>query len=178
MSFQIQSAYVGPFSVSVGRGRTGEIQRFRYPVPVRQLEQHFAPRMFILSGRMHLRWSSGPEFDRELGPGGSFTEDAADNRPLMLDEELTVQLQEDGSYVCVAPIGVEQKLAMRRVQLQPGECLEVPRYDLAVTADSAHAVIANGRSMPAGPRLYYGRHHDFELSADGPVECAVFSMLG
>lgn len=154
------------------------MQRFRYPVPVRKLEQHFAPRMLILSGRMHLSWSSGPEFDRELGPGGSFTGDAAENRPLMLDEELTVRLQTEGAYVCVSPVSIEQKLIMRRMQLQPGECIEVPRYDLAVTADSAHAVLADGQTMPAGPRLYYGRNRDFKLSADGPVECAVFSMLG
>lgn len=178
MTFTYQGAYVGPFSVSVGRGKDGELQKFRYPVPVKRVEQYISQALFVLTGRMRLSWSTGEQFVRDLGPGGSFTEDAPEGRPMALDEELTVQSMGSSAYVCVAPVGIEQKVQMRRTVLQPGQALSVPRYDLAVIADSPSTVFLNGKRLSAGPRFFYGRHRGFELGADGPVHCAVFSMLG
>lgn len=177
MSFSHDNAYVGPFFISVGSGKSGAIQRFRYPVPVKNLNEHLTSRTFILSGRMHLSWSSGSQFDRELTAGGSFTEDAAVGRPLMLDEELSVRSQGDSCYIHVAPTCIEHKLMMRRLLLQHDEPIEVRRYDLVVTAASENVVVSDGRNMPPGPRMYYGRTRGLELRANGPVACAVFSLL-
>jgi len=178
MSFNYQGAYVGPFSVSVGRGKDGEMQKFRYPVPVKRVEQYISQALFVLAGRVLLSWSTGEQFVRELGPGGSFTEDAPDGRPMALDEELTVLSLGSSAYVCVAPVGIEQKVYMRRSVLQPGEALHVPRYDLAVIADGPNVALLDGSRLASGSRFFYGRNRGFKLSAEGPTHCAVFSMLG
>lgn len=177
MSFNHQSAYVGPFAISLGMGKPGDIQRFRYPVPVKNLDAHLKSKIFVVAGRLNLSWSSGPEFDTELRAGGSFTEDATEGRPLMLNEELIVRSQGDSRYVSIAPIGLEQRIGMRRVLLQRGERIEVQRYDLAITAESDNTVLRDGKKMPPGPRIYYGRTRGIELESNGPVNCAVFTIL-
>lgn len=178
MTFAYQGAYIGPFSVSVGRGQDGEVQKFRYPVPVKRVEDFIAQALFVLSGRMRLSWSTGAEFDKELGVGGSFTEDAPQGRPMALDEELTVRSVGPSAYVCVAAVGMEQKVWMERRVLGEREALQVGRFELAVVAESSHGVRVDGRAVAPGPRFFYGRSKAFELAAAGPVACAVFSMRG
>lgn len=178
MSFNYQGAFIGPFSVAVGRGQNGELQKFRYPFPATRTHEHFFQALFMIEGRVEMRWSNGAPSVKELGVGGSFTEDDPKDRPKAVDEELTIKSIGDSAYVCVSPVGVEQKVRMHRTVLQPGESLEVPRHELAVTADSPYPVRVDGRQLAAGPRFFYGRTREFRLSADGPVACAVFSMLG
>lgn len=178
MSFVYKGAYVGPFAVSVGSATDGQIQKFRYPVPIKKVKHHMPQGVFILSGRMHLSWSTGTESDLELGPGGSFVEDASDDRPLSLEEELTVRSLGNSSYLCVAPVGTEQRVRMQRIMLQPDSGVEVPRYDFAAVVESQYNVFLDNQKVPAGPRLFYGRNRSFELKSDGLVNCAIFTMEG
>lgn len=178
MSFNYQGALIGAFSVAVGRGRDGELQKFRCQLPTNRTNDHFSQALFMIEGRVELSWSTVSEFFKELGVGGSFTEDDPKGRPMALDEELTIKSIGDSAYVCVSSAGVEQKVRMHRTVLQPGDSLDVPRHELAVTAHSPYAVQVDGRQLAPGPRFFYGRTREFKLSSDGPVACAVFSMLG
>lgn len=174
MSFTYTAGYVGPFSVSVGRGRDGRIQRFRHPLPIHRIELSRQATL-IVSGRMALTWSTDETFRKELGPGGAFVEDAPPNRPMAVDEELVIQAIGDSAYVCVEAIGVQQKVRMQRFVIEPGNPIQVPRYDLAVVAQGDHPLYADGRELPAGPRIFYGRTKAFELQSSHPIACAVIT---
>lgn len=178
MSFVYQGAFIGPFSISVGRGTEGQIQKFRYPVPVKHIERYIPQALFVLSGQVKLSWSTGSEYDTVLGVGGSFTDDAP-SRPIAVDEELQVKALTDASYVCVGPVGFEQKVRMERHLLQSGHTLEVPRYDLAVVGDDSGEIEIDGNKVVPGPRFFYGRTRAYHLQGTNrPSQCAVFTMLG
>lgn len=178
MSFNYQGALVGPFSVAIGRGVDGQLQKFRYPIPSTRSHDSFFQALFMIEGCVELRRSTEDGVVKELGVGGSFTEDYPRSRTTALDEELVIRSRGNSAYVCVSPVGTQQKVRMRRTVLQAGERIEVPRHEVAVTADSPYPILLDGNRLPCGPRFFYGRSREFYLSADGPVQCAVFSMLG
>ena len=173
MSFSYTAGYIGPFSVSVGRGRDSHIQRFRLPLPFNL--EIARQSTFIVSGRLSLNWSTDASYCKELGPGGAFVEDAPPNRPIAVDEELTIKAIGDSAYVCVETIGVQQKVRMQRLIIEPGKTLQVPRYDLAIVADGDHVLYADGREYPGAPRILYGRTKAFELQSSRAVACALLT---
>lgn len=178
MSFSYQGALIGPFSVAIGRGDDGQLQKFRYPIPPERTHEPFFQALFMIEGSVGLRRSTGDGFVKEIGVGGSFTEDYPKGPTTAHDEDLIVRSIGSSAYVCVSPVAIEQKVRMHRTVLQAGERLEVPRHEMAITADSPYCVLLDGRRLAKGPRFFYGRSREFHLSSDGPVACAVFSMLG
>jgi hypothetical protein len=176
MTFRYSTAFIGPFCVSHARGKTGQIQKFRFPVPVPKNED-IAQGLLILDGRIEINWSTGPQYDTELGVGASLTLDQVE-RPLAINEEMTLTAITDCEFLCVSPIGIEQKVHLERHHLDAGDRMETNRYDLIAIAGADSTVRVNGSDLKAGPRLLYARSSELEIHADTPSTIGVFSFQG
>jgi len=156
MSFTYSGAYVGPYSVSLGRGKKGEIQRFRFPVPCRS-DDELGNAQIILGGQISVSWTSDESSFKELGVGGSLYLDQRD-RPLpAVNEEMTLRALSDCSYLCIAAVGVEQRVFLSRHYLEPGEHTVVDRYALLAVAGDDVEIQINGTPPKKGIRIVYAR---------------------
>lgn len=174
MTFHYTTANIGPYCVSLARGKSGQVQKFRFPIPV-QKGNDIAQALLIVAGRIQVHWSTGSEYDIELGIGESFALDHA-RRPLAVNEELTLFASSDCAFLCVSAVGIAQKVHMDRFKLSAGEGISVARFDLVAVAGAESTVRINSGDDARGIRLIYPKTRDLNISATTPSILGVFSF--
>lgn len=175
MGFQYTNAYIGPFCTSYAQGAAGDIQKFRFPVPVLSRE-HVAQGLLITEGEIRLNWSDR-SFDTTLGPGGSFPLDRP-GIPLAINAELTLTALSRAAYLCVSAVGIEQKVVLDRMSLKPGECVSIERYALLAICGPEAQVRINGGEAQTGIRLAYARDGELNVESLTPTLLGKFSFAG
>lgn len=176
MSFQYTNAYIGPFCVSYAQGGIGEIQKFRFPLPVISRE-HVAQGLMITEGEIRVAWSHDPACDTTLGPGGSFALDRP-GIPLAINAEVTLTALSPCAFLCITAAGIEQKVELERFHLDADAHLEAERYSLIAIAGSESIVRINGGEPKKGARLAYGKRSALEIDALTPTIIGKFSFAG
>lgn len=174
MTFRYTTANIGPYCVSLARGQSGQIQKFRFPVPV-QKGNDIAQALLIVEGKIQVGWSTGAEFDTELGVGGSFALDQG-RRPLAVNEEMTLSAATKCAFLCVSAVGSAQKVHMERIRLSPGERTSISRYDLVAVAGPDSAIRVNNEHDFHGIRLVYPKTQELDVVATAPSLLGVFSF--
>lgn len=176
MPFDHQEAYIGPFLVTMGKGRAGASQTFMFPIPPRYAVREALPAMLLLEGKARLAWSTGAQFDLDVGPGTSFLAGGQD-RPTALEEQLTLTATEDCTYLSIETAGREQTVQTTVHGVVPGEALSVPRYALLALLPSKAAYLVNGLAADRAPRLIYAKTGPMTISASTAARCAVFTLV-
>jgi hypothetical protein len=174
MDFTYTTAYIGPYCVSLARGKSGQVQRFRFPVPFSSVEE-VSQGLLVTEGRILLSWSIGPEYDAVMGPGGSFVLDSV-GHPMSVNEELAHEALEDCSFLCVSAVGIEQRVDLMRYWLKTGEKVLIERYSLVAITGSDSLISVNGRSPQRGARLFYARSTELEITAHSDVVVGRFAF--
>jgi len=175
--FTFTTAYVGPFAVSLGTGRAGDHQKFRYKIPPKK--ELIAQGTFVLEGDRQASWSSGFSKDQVFKPGANFNSDRAfEKQVLILNEDLTLTALTDCSYICTSAVGIEQKVQLDRHHLKPGDELVVPRYELAVIAGIDSSVSINGSPQKIGPRMVYARSRELVITTQSNAIVGILSFTG
>lgn len=176
MGFQYTNAYIGPFCTSYAEGSPGDIQKFRFPVPVLSRE-HIAQGLMITKGDIRLTWVPDGECDATLGPGGSFAIDRP-GIPLAIDAEVTLHALTPCGFLCVTAVGIEQKVRLDRYHMAEGERVSIERYALAAVAGEESLVSVNGDEPQKGIRLVYARDGEVEIVAVRPSIVGKFYFAG
>lgn len=176
MSFHYTNAYIGPFCVSYAQGETGQIQKFRLPLPIISRE-HIQQGLMITEGDIEVTWSPDSDEGIVLGSGGSFVLDRP-ALPMAINAEVTLKALRDCAFLCVTAVGLEQKVELERYQLAPGERLAAERYALVAVGGNAPVVRVNGGEPLKGSRLLYARTTELDIEADTSAVIGKFFFAG
>ncbi|MGC4061894.1 MAG: hypothetical protein QM749_14010 [Aquabacterium sp.] len=175
MAFAFETAYIGPYAVTLAKAQSGDTQTFRFKVPAPKDE--LAKGAFMLKGQIRTDWSTARQAGPVLEAGALLNGDRADHAPpmLCLNEALTLTALLDSAYVSASAVGIEERVVISRLSLRPDERLTVPRYNLLmVPAGSVLSV--NGAPAVEGPRLVYARSGELVVEAHTACHLGVCSL--
>lgn len=176
MTFRYTNAYIGPFCVSYAQGKEGEIQKFRFPLPVISRD-HISQGLMITEGDIEIKWSHGEDYGGVMGVGGSFALDGP-GVPFAINTEATLKALGRCAFLCVTAAGIEQKVFLERYRLAPGETMVAERYALVAVAGPDAEVRVNGGEVRKGIRLVYGRSGETTVEAVTPTVVGKFQFAG
>lgn len=177
MSFIFNTAYIGPFAVSLAVGKAGEIQKFRYKIPVHK--DLISQGTFVLAGRIQASWSGGFSKDQVFEAGSNLAHDRQYQKaPLVLNEDLTLTALTDCAYICSSAVGIEQKVIIERYDPRADQEIVIPRYELLLVGGEDAAISINGGPVKKGPRLVYARSSELVVHTHSHSPLASLSFAG